>query len=79
MGSKSNQSTSPAFIPFSTLLITFRLQTEEGKDEEERGQEGDDDKTPAAGKDGHHHGYIGKACTSKGKETLVLGKVVKYK
>ena len=41
-----------------TFLQSFRLQTEEGKDEEERGQEGDDDQTPAARKDRHHHGYV---------------------
>ena len=54
------KSTSPAIVPHALLGTRHivRLQTEEGENEEERGQEWDDEKTSTARKDGHHHGYI---------------------
>lgn len=54
------KSTSPAIVPHALLGIRHivRLQTEEGENEEEWGQEWDDEQRSTARKDGHHHGYI---------------------
>ena len=55
---KNQSNDEPCLCPLLGIRHFVRLQTEEGENEEERGQEWDDEKTSTARKDGHHHGYI---------------------